>query len=146
MSDSLVPGFSDDDEDEEEPQFRRRRVGDRCESRYPVTAGRHPAPEHRFLRGLVDFFADTLGEALLTGVSLALFAGVSAAAVYGWHHDKLLVLGIGVAFVLFLGYGITQLFRSRRERDKPRWPRIAAAAVITLVVISIWASYILSYR
>jgi len=78
-------------------------------------------------------------------LAAALFAGLSAAVVYGWNHNKPLMIGIGVAALSFLAYGLTHLIRAvRGSGGGPRWPRIAAAAGITVLVAALWSSYVVT--
>ena len=102
--------------------------------------------EHRVRRGVGEFFGEFVGEAVLAGLSLALFAGISAAAAYGWRHDRTLVIGIAVAIGCFLVYGVWHLVQAIRKAAKPRWPRLAAGAAGTVVAVALWAVYILSYH
>jgi hypothetical protein len=104
------------------------------------------AGEHRVRRGVGEFFGDVVGEAVLAGLSLALLAGVLAAATYGWKHDRTLVIGIAVAIGCFLVYGVWHLVQAARKAAKPRWPRPAAAAAGTVVAVDLWATYILIYH
>lgn len=98
--------------------------------------------EHR----VREFFGEVIGEAVLAGLSLALLAGISAAAAYGWKHDRTLIIGIAVASACFLVYGVWHLVRAARKAAKPRWPRVAAAAAGTVVAVALWAVYILAYH
>jgi hypothetical protein len=94
--------------------------------------------EHRLRRGVGEFFGEFIGEAALGGLSLALLAGISAAAAYGWKHERTLVIGIAVAVGFFLVYGVWHLVHSARTDAEPRWPRLAAAAAGTVVAVAVW--------
>ena len=97
-------------------------------------------------RRVGEFFGEVVGEAVLAGLSLALLAGISAAAAYGWKHDRTLVIGIAVAIACFLVYGVWHLVQAARKAAKPRWPRLAAAAAGTVVAVALWAVYILAHH
>lgn len=102
--------------------------------------------EHRVRRSVGEFFGEFVGEAVLGGLSLAVLAGISAAAAYGWKHNRTLVIGISVAIGCFLVYGVWHLAQAARKAAKPRWPRLAAAAAGTVVAVALWAVYILAYH
>ncbi|MEO3936394.1 hypothetical protein V3N99_06505 [Dermatophilaceae bacterium Soc4.6] len=100
----------------------------------------------RVRRGIGEFFGEVVGEAVAVGLSLALLAGISAAATYGWRHDRTLVIGIAVAIGCFLVYGVWNLVQAGRGAARPRWPRLAAAAAGTVVAVGLWTTYVLIYH
>lgn len=105
--------------------------------------GLRPTEKRRgFLRAFGEVVMDFLTEGIVALLAVGLFAGVAALAVAGWNYSKPTMLGLGAAFVAFIGYGVIHIARS----GKPRWPRLAAAGVITLVVMVLWATYVLQYH
>ncbi|MEO5709096.1 MAG: hypothetical protein ABIQ59_04675 [Nocardioidaceae bacterium] len=97
-------------------------------------------------QGVADFFGEVVGEGVLALLSLAVFAGVCAAVVYGWTHDRALTVGIAVRVGSFLAYGTWHVVRSVWAETPPRRPRLATAAAGTVVAVGFWATYVLVYR
>src|SRR6478735_6190890 len=119
-----------------------RRVAD---PNSPKHAVQHAGPSNRERRspgGFGDSALDALGELLLGGVCVAVLAGLSAAVGFGWKHSPELVAGMAVVLASFLGYGIVHIVRSARGATPPRWPRLASAAGISVVVAGLWVLYV----
>lgn len=106
-----------------------KRVADPSSPRYAVHHAGLPRKERResvIGSAIGEFF----GEIAMYVLAAALFAGLSAAVVYGWNHNKPLMIVTSVAALSFLAYGLTHLIRAvRGSGGGPRWPRIAAQQV-----------------
>ncbi|GAA1972984.1 hypothetical protein GCM10009798_37730 [Nocardioides panacihumi] len=127
---------------EHDPIPHARRVADPNSPKYAVQHAGAPKRERRSAGGFGEDALDALGELLLGGVCVAVLAGLSAAVSVGWKHSPVLVAGMAVVLASFLAYGIVHIVRSARGGTPPRWPRLASAAAVSVVVAGLWALYV----
>lgn len=99
---------------------------------------RHPrlAAFGEFL--LVDVFGE-----IAFAIALCVVGGWAwAAFTAGWETHRSITCVALVMFTLFLGYGVWSFFAEGRGRE-PRWPRVAGAAGLTLLLLITYTLYLI---